>query len=56
MQVENKLDEARLKAIETGRLKYQGNPCKHGHNGIRYSSTGGCVDCTVYYRALKKGK
>lgn len=25
--------------------KYQGNPCKRGHTGLRYRSTKGCVDC-----------
>lgn len=24
---------------------YQGKPCKNGHIGLRYSSTGGCVEC-----------
>lgn len=25
---------------------YVGKPCKHGHDGLRYSSTNGCVHCT----------
>ena len=25
---------------------YVGKPCKHGHEGLRYASTGGCVTCT----------
>jgi hypothetical protein len=26
---------------------YQGTPCKNGHEGRRYESTGGCVDCAL---------
>jgi hypothetical protein len=26
--------------------KYQGKPCKRGHPGTRYRSSGGCVDCS----------
>ena len=27
---------------------YRGKPCRHGHkNGLRYSSTRGCRDCTI---------
>ena len=25
--------------------KFQGTPCKYGHPGLRYRSTGGCVEC-----------
>jgi hypothetical protein len=25
---------------------YVGRPCKHGHDGLRYASTNGCVHCT----------
>ena len=25
--------------------KYKGKSCKNGHNGIRYKSTGACVEC-----------
>ena len=27
---------------------YQGNPCKRGHSGMRYVSTGNCVECAIY--------
>lgn len=26
---------------------YQGTPCKRGHDGRRYSSTGTCVTCSL---------
>lgn len=32
-------------AILAGYLYFQGKPCKHGHAGKRYASTGACVDC-----------
>ena len=25
--------------------KFQGNPCKFGHPGLRYRSSGACVEC-----------
>lgn len=32
------------RALATGK-RYQGAPCKKGHTGLRYTSTGSCVDC-----------
>lgn len=26
--------------------KFQGKPCKRGHSGMRYRSSGGCVECS----------
>jgi hypothetical protein len=34
--------------------KYQGNPCKRGHDGMRYKKTGICVQCAK--DAAKKQK
>lgn len=31
----------------TGDKYYQGKPCKYGHSGLRYKSTGSCVECTI---------
>jgi hypothetical protein len=31
--------------LRTGTF-YQGKPCRHGHDGLRYSSSAGCVTCT----------
>ena len=28
-----------------GATHYQGRPCKYGHSGERYASTGACVEC-----------
>jgi hypothetical protein len=25
--------------------KYQGNPCRRGHDGVRYRHGGACVEC-----------
>lgn len=33
-------------ARATGQKKYIGNPCKHGHGELRYTSTGKCVMCS----------
>ena len=30
---------------KTGKGTYQGSPCKRGHDGTRYVSGGGCVEC-----------
>ena len=35
----------REQAHQGGWQKYQGNPCKRGHDGVRFSSTGQCVAC-----------
>lgn len=41
----NPRNQDRAAAIAAGRNKYQGKPCKHGHNGIRYASSHSCVAC-----------
>lgn len=33
---------------------FMGNPCKHGHDGLRYESTGSCVHCALLYAAKQK--
>lgn len=30
-----------------GALTYRGRPCRHGHDGLRYVSTGVCVPCRL---------
>ncbi len=38
--------DPRDNAIETGQKFYTtGRPCKRDHNGLRYASTGQCVQC-----------
>lgn len=49
-------DVAKHAARAAGQMKYIGNCCKHGHDGIRYASTGQCVECLPMYRQLKKEK
>ena len=43
----NEALRVRRMAEANGEWKYQGTPCKHGHGGLRYSSTGRCVDCNA---------
>lgn len=41
---------------EYGR-RYQGKPCRQGHDGTRYWSDGGCVQCQrIYDRTKRKRK
>lgn len=35
----------RQEALESGKRHYAGLPCRYGHKGLRYTSTGACVDC-----------
>ncbi len=35
----------RQEAAKRGDQKYQGAACKNGHAGLRYVSTGQCIDC-----------
>lgn len=35
----------RARAMERGQLFYDGEPCRLGHTGQRYTSTGHCVAC-----------
>lgn len=36
----------RAAAADAGERTFQGAPCKRGHSGLRWVSTGGCVECT----------
>jgi len=37
---------ARLAALATGEIHYQGAPCRVGHSGLRFAKDGGkCVEC-----------
>jgi hypothetical protein len=36
----------RKRAAQAGEKFFTGKICKHGHQGLRYTSSGGCVDCT----------
>lgn len=29
-----------------GQRTYQGKPCRHGHQGLRYTVNSSCVECT----------
>ena len=43
--------DAQQLRLESGRAeKYYGTPCPHGHDGLRYRSTGNCIDCAERYR------
>lgn len=39
----------RKEAIAAGEKRYQGKPCPVGHNGLRYTSSGSCVECALIY-------
>jgi hypothetical protein len=39
------IDPAKREALESSAIVYQGKPCKRGHSGARYVSTGACVAC-----------
>ncbi|WP_430229660.1 HNH endonuclease [Paraburkholderia tropica] len=43
------LCSARQTAFSTGSKTYIGSPCPHGHNGLRYTAGGGCVECAAIY-------
>lgn len=39
--------------------KFQGQPCKNGHSGVRFTKTGACIECCAkstksYYSKLKQ--
>jgi len=36
---------ARRVALSLGLVRYQGRPCRYGHDGVRYASSTGCVAC-----------
>jgi len=40
---------SRKDAQARGLSKYQGGPCKRGHQGIRYVGNKACTECTVSY-------
>lgn len=42
--------QAREKAVIDGEKFYQGEPCKHGHSGVRYTSNRNCLECAEIQR------
>ena len=36
----------RTVAIAQRLKRYQGNPCRNGHRGLRYAKSDSCVECT----------
>lgn len=38
-------DTIRATALASGAIHYAGKPCRKGHVGLRYVSTGACVAC-----------
>lgn len=51
-----KADRARAAAREAGAKRYHGAPCKAGHDGTRYTSTGACVTCQAHHKAHWHGR
>lgn len=41
-----KANLAQLAAIQSGQNIYMGDPCRHGHNGLRYVRGCDCVECS----------
>lgn len=48
--------EKRTKALEQGLLTYVGKPCRHGHDGTRYSRCRSCVSCQEASRKPDRNK
>lgn len=47
----------RKEAIARGLYRYVSkNPCKRGHEALRYSNTGACVGCINSYAARNRAK
>jgi len=47
----------RKEAIKRGLYRYASkNPCKRGHEPLRYSNTGACVGCINSYAARNRAK
>lgn len=48
------LEPAREAAASRGETTYQGNPCKRGHDGKRFTLTGGCCACDREAQATRR--
>ena len=46
----------RLIAIANGLKRYQGQPCIHGHIGIRYVRNNGCIHCRAIKESIRRKK
>lgn len=42
-----KVATSREDALRGGITRYQGEPCRHGHDGVRYALSGQCVQCAL---------
>lgn len=48
------INKNRAEAVAGGLNKYQGSPCRHGHEGVRYVSTHACVECAAAAKERKQ--
>lgn len=49
MKIKNREDAAR----NGDRYFYSGTPCKYGHLGMRYVTSGNCVECVKAKAAIR---
>ena len=49
-----KLDASkRHEAYAAGQITFSGEPCAHGHSGLRYSKNNRCVECNKQQRGKR---
>ena len=47
---------AREIAARNQERTYVGGRCPHGHNGLRYTSNGNCIECTKVQQAERHAR
>lgn len=52
----NSAKASRQNAIKNGSLTYQGKRCPRGHDGIRYTSSGNCIECLALFASSSAKK
>lgn len=45
-----------MEAAKLGEKKYLGAPCRRGHDGWRYTTTGGCIQCLIESNIKRRAK
>ena len=49
MRPDNRIPKGRIAAAKAGSRFYRAAPCPKNHDGLRYTSSGNCVQCAKAY-------
>ena len=50
------MKQSQIEAAKAGQKRFQGKPCQYGHPGVRYTTSGQCVECCELLNQARREK